>query len=61
VFVVLTPALERAAKAAGNPHPATRLLATAIATALLSTNVVLAVFKRAATISRRQIPAMNQK
>jgi hypothetical protein len=61
VFVVLTPALERAADGAGNPQPATLLLAPALATALLLTNVVLAVFKPAATISQPRIPATNQK
>lgn len=61
VFVVLTPALERATEAAGTPQPATLLLAPALATALLLTNVVLAVFKPAATISRRHIPAMSTK
>jgi hypothetical protein len=61
VFVVLTPALERAAEGAGNPQPATLLLAPALATALLLTNVLLAVFKPAATISPRRIPATKQK
>jgi hypothetical protein len=61
VFVVLTPALERAAEGAGNPQPAILLLAPALATALLLVNVVLAVFKPAATISRRRIPSMKQK
>lgn len=61
VFLALTPALERAAAGAGNPQPATLLLAPALATALLLTNVVLAVFKPAATITRPRVPATNQK
>ena|SRR5688572_24213813 len=61
VFLVLTPALERAAQAAATPQPATLLLAPALATALLLTNVVLAVFKPAATISRRRIPTTDKK
>jgi hypothetical protein len=61
VFVVLTPAIERAAAAAGNPQPATLLVAPILASALLLANVVLAVFKPAARISRRDVSAMNKR
>jgi hypothetical protein len=61
VFLVLTPALERAAEGAGNPQPATLLLAPALATAFLLTNVVLAVFKPAARLSRPRIRTTNQR
>jgi hypothetical protein len=60
VFAVLAPALERAAEGAGGPQPATLLLAPALATALLLTNVLLAVFKPAAAITRSRVPAMNE-
>ena len=54
VFVVLTPALERAAASPpGAPQPVTLLVAPAIAAGLLLVNVTLAVFKPAARIPRR--------
>jgi hypothetical protein len=61
VFLVLTPGLERAAEGGANPQPATLLLAPALATALLLTNVALAVFKPAASIKRPHLRTAKQK
>jgi hypothetical protein len=59
IFLALLPALRAAAT--GGAQPATLVLAPSIAIALLLLNVVLAVFKPAARLSRPAIPSTASK